>query len=307
MKRVITISRDSKTKEAIKKALNGAFECILLDDISGVWGYIYDSLPDLAIVEVDPYNYALQTFIMHIKADPMFCSLPFLAIIPADAGIPSWEDLFVDDYLRASEIERDLFTRVELSIIRSERIVEINPLTRLPGNISINKNIQKLLDQKRVFALAYLDIDHFKPFNDKYGFGRGDDVIKATGRLILNIVMHKQPEGSFVGHIGGDDFVYIMDPELIEWASGEIIAAFDRIIPTFYDPEDREKGFIESVDRQGNRNLFPIMTISIGIAHTKFNAYSHHGEIKEVASQMKAYSKRFSESCFKIDSRHVTL
>jgi len=210
----------------------------------------------------------------------------------------------LEDSIRSCDLERDICARVNLSIVRSERVEEINPLTRLPGNISINRQIQERLDRSQVFALAYRDLDNFKPFNDHYGFTRGDEMIRVTGRLILNIVKNQQPIEGFVGHIGGDDFIYIMNLDSIEETTNEIITAFDQIVPTFYDTEDRENGYIKSLDRQENMKIYPIVTISIGIAHNKLKRYSHYGEITEVASEMKRFAKTFKASCFKIDQRN---
>jgi diguanylate cyclase (GGDEF)-like protein len=181
--------------------------------------------------------------------------------------------------------------------------VEINPLTRLPGNISINRELQERIARNENFSFGYADLDFFKPFNDRYGFSRGDEVIKITGRLILNIVKNKNPQGSFVGHVGGDDFVFIIDSALAEEAAAEIIEAFDSIIPTFYDPEDSMQGCIKSFDRKGRTSTFPIMSISIGITETRARSLSHYGEITELASEMKKFAKQFKGSCFRSDRR----
>jgi len=303
MKRLVIVSDEKHTIETIEKTIKGRFDFITFNGIQEIFGYIYDSFPDLVIVDISNNDKVIIETINHIKADPIFRSLPFLLVVPDNKNVFSVDDIFIDDYLMARDIERDLITRAELSLLRTQRVVEINPLTRLPGNIAIDREIQMRLERKEVFALAYLDIDQFKPFNDKYGFGRGDEVIKVTGRLIINIVKNRQPEESFAGHIGGDDFLFIMDTHLIEIASNDIIEAFDRIIPTFYDQQDREKGVIESKDRKGHILSFPIMTLSIGIAHNKFLKFSHPGEIKETASRMKSYAKKFKGSCFKIDER----
>ena len=106
-----------------------------------------------------------------------------------------------------------------------------------------------------------------------------------------------------MGHIGGDDFIYVTDSDSIEDITREIIEAFDQIVPTFYDPDDREKGFIRSEDRQGKAKEYPMITISIGITHSKLGNFSHYGEITEVASEMKKFAKTFRGSCFKVDQR----
>jgi GGDEF domain-containing protein len=126
------------------------------------------------------------------------------------------------------------------------------------------------------------------------------------GRLILNIVKNKQQKGSFIGHIGGDDFVFIMAIEHIEETAGEIIDNFKKIIPTFYDAEDRVNGYIESVDREGVKKKFPIIDISIGIVYNKSGEFTHYGEIAEVASEMKKYAKHEGGSCFKTNRRCKT-
>jgi diguanylate cyclase (GGDEF)-like protein len=177
-------------------------------------------------------------------------------------------------------------------------------LTGLPGNIQITKQIQKRLDAGEQFALAYADLDYFKPYNDRFGFSRGDEVLKMLGRLILNTVKERQPGNSFVGHIGGDDLVFIMDCDSIEETAGKIIGFFDRIIPTFYDPEERAKGFIESLDREGQKRDYPLISLSIGIVCNRDKEFTHYGEMAEIASDMKKYAKTVTGSCIKMDRRN---
>lgn len=306
MKTIVIVSGDTVLINIIIKSLNTLYNVIVFNGVASALDCIYNSIPDLVIVEIDLRDTTIIDILSNLKSDPMFSQLPLLAILPEKTDIPEWNSFFVEDYIRMPDVEREILPRVELCIIRSERVVEINPLTRLPGNISINKQIQSRLDANEIFALAYLDIDHFKPFNDKYGFSRGDEVIKVVGRLILNIVKNRQAQYSFAGHIGGDDFIYIMDTNVVEETSAEIIDAFNRIIQTFYDPEDREKGCIESVDRQGNIKIFSFMTVSIGIASNKYEHFVHYGEITEIASKMKTLAKRSKGGNFKIDRRYVS-
>jgi diguanylate cyclase (GGDEF)-like protein len=303
MKTIVVVSQDIVLINFLDKALKNIYKTILFSNIQSALDFIYNSLPDLLVLDINPNDSFTIAIVNNLKEDPISNQLPVMAILSEDAVIPGWESLFVEDYIRRTDLENELPTRIALCITRSERVVEINPLTRLPGNISINRQIQGRLDRNVSFALAYGDLDYFKPFNDKYGFSRGDEVIKITGRLILNIVKNRQPRNSFIGHIGGDDFIYLVETDNMEDASQEIIDAFDRIIPTFYDPSDREKGSITSIDRQGVERTFDIMTISIGITDTKTRSFSHYGEITERASEMKKFAKQFKGSCFKVDKR----
>ncbi|OPY80401.1 MAG: Cyclic di-GMP phosphodiesterase Gmr [Syntrophorhabdus sp. PtaU1.Bin153] len=300
---LIIVSRNTALKQIVERFLGNTFSVVLFDSVQGALDLIYSESPGLVVVDLADFDPKAVEILNILKGDPMFSQLPVVAILSDEPESPPWSSLLVEDYIRYSDLEKELYNRIKLCILRSERVVEINPLTRLPGNISVNRQIQEKINRTRAFGLAYADLDNFKPFNDYYGFSRGDDVIRVTGRLILGMVKSKQPRDSFVGHIGGDDFIYITDLDVMEEVSTEIVTAFDRIVPTFYDEKDREKGHVKSVDRQGNIETFPIVTISIGITNSQLRKFSHYGEITEVASEMKSYAKTFNGSCFKVDKR----
>lgn len=303
MKRIVVVSQDPLLTTLADRLLSPHFRTLVLGGMVSAVDSIYNDIPDLVIAEVAPGDGGMLESINTLKEDPMFNQLPILAVIGDRPPAAFWEGLLVEDYLLKADLERDLLPRVRLALSRAERVVEINPLTRLPGNISINRQLEDRLSRGELFAFAYADLDFFKPFNDKYGFSRGDEVIKVTGRLILNIAKSMQPRGSFVGHIGGDDFVFIMDAGLIEGACREIIRAFDQIIPTLYDQEDRDRGGVESVSRQGVAGFFPFIGISIGVTDTAGRGFSHFGELTGAASEMKHFAKKAKGSSYSIDRR----
>lgn len=302
MKTIVIVSQNIVLNNAIDRKLQGLYHNVILSNMPSALDYIYNSIPDLVVINILQEEPHAVDVLNDLKTDPMFHQLPVLAILPERFDISTWEDLLIEDYIWCNDFDRDFLARVRLSIARSERNEEINPLTRLPGNISINKEIHARIDKHEDFAFGYADLDHFKPFNDRYGFSRGDEVIKMTGRIILGIVKSKQPQGSFVGHVGGDDFVFIIDPAMVEEAASEIIKAFDSLITGLYDPEDLKQGFIRSVDRKGNASSFPVMSMSIGITDTR-RTFSHYGEVTELAAEMKKFAKQFKGSCFKTDKR----
>ncbi|MEW5746731.1 MAG: diguanylate cyclase [Nitrospirota bacterium] len=306
MRTAVLITRDIVLTTLVQRMLKDACRIITFSNLQSSLDHLYNAIPDILIIDITKDDRMSATILNELKADPIFGQMPVLAVFPDDFAIPRWDSLSVDDYVSRAELESRLPVRFDLCVQRAERMVEVNPLTRLPGNITIIKQIQRRLDSGDLFALAYADLDFFKPFNDRYGFTRGDEVLKMLGRLILNTVKDRQPYGSFVGHIGGDDFVFIMDFEPVEDAAARITGYFDRIIPTFYDPEDRVKGYIESIDREGSRKIFPLMGLSIGITHTKLKTFSHYGEIAEVAAEMKRYAKTIGGSCYRIDKRQNT-
>jgi diguanylate cyclase (GGDEF)-like protein len=305
MKTAVLISKDTALVAITERTLDGYCRIVPFTNIRSGLDYTYSIIPNLLVVDLPLDDAATIEILNTLKGDPIFTHLPVLAVLDERAPMPEWSAIPVEDYIWKSHIERDLSARAKLCILRSERVVEVNPLTRLPGNISIIRTIQGLIEKSATFAAAYADLDNFKPFNDHYGFGRGDEVIKMTGRLILNIVKSRQPKGSFVGHIGGDDFIFVMDAEIVDETALEIVNTFDRIIATFYDAEDKEAGSIVSTDRQGHRKPFPLMTISIGVTSNRYRPFSHYGEITEAVSEMKRFAKRTKGSCYRSDKRQV--
>ncbi len=300
---ITVISRDEGFKDMVSGLLGDRYVLVNFPDIQTSIDYIYNSLPSMVLIHLLKDDRLSPSILKAFKSDPIFSQLPVLGVLEDGYVIPSWDFLLVDDFIRGIDVVADLSLRADLCVKRSERMVDVSPLTKLPGNIAILKQVQSRLSRGEKFALAYCDLDHFKPFNDRYGFGRGDEVIKMLGRLILNSVLEAQPVGSFVGHIGGDDFIFITETAVADQTAHSITEFFDNIIPTFYDQADNEAGCIASVDREGKQRQFPIMSLSIGIAHNLSRSFIHFGEMAEAASEMKKYAKNHEGSFVVMDRR----
>ncbi len=299
---ILILSPDAAMTSILAEKLSAEGDPVALSRFSSAYDTICNEMPLLLIVDAgaDPET---ATFLNILKDDPLFSGLPIIALFDKPDAFSGWDAFPVDDYLWKNDVEREIVMRVRLCLLRAQRAVEVNPLTRLPGNISINRQIQSCIDRNEPFALAYADLDNFKPYNDTYGFSRGDEVLRITGRLLLNITKGRQSRNSFVGHIGGDDFVFMTEPALIEETCREVITAFDRIIPTFYDPRDRDLGYILSHDRAGAERQFPLLSISIGVAVSEGNRFSHYGEISQIASEVKGFAKEQDGSCYRFNRR----
>ena len=303
-KKLIAISKNEEIRKLISTTLNsGNYEIYKFKELNEAVEIIYNEIPNLILIDTTNAQAAETAIITNLKEDPIFISMIIIFIVNDDFICNNWKNLLIDDYIRIGSLDRELKMRVELSIERVERMGTTNPLTKLPANLAIQREIQNRLDRGEIFALAYADLDNFKPFNDKYGFSRGDEVIKMLGRIIMNIVRAEQPYGNFIGHIGGDDFIYIMNPELIESTTKMIIETFDNLVRNFYDVEDLKKGYIESFNRQGERQIFPIMTLSVGITSNKYRKFKHFSEMAEAASEMKSVAKKNQYSKYAIDRR----
>jgi diguanylate cyclase (GGDEF)-like protein len=176
-------------------------------------------------------------------------------------------------------------------------------MTGLAGNVAIEDEIERRVAEGTTFAILYVDLDRFKAYNDRYGFLRGDEVIKETGRAIDHAASQIAGTDAFVGHAGGDDFVVVVPPEQATAVAQQVVQAFDEMIPTMYDDVDRTNGYIEVTNRRGDLQRFPMLTMSIGIASTEKRTFRHYAEAVTVAMEMKQYTKESGASSWSIDRR----
>ncbi len=240
-----------------------------------------------------------------IKGDSAYSSVTIVLCLGKGSDLSAMDELMleVDDFIFFPDLPDIYKLSFILAFSRSRRSLDVNPLSHLPGNTSIIRYIQGLIDRKVDFALAYADLDHFKAFNDKYGFSRGDEVLHFTARMISGSVRASGASFSFVGHIGGDDFVFVLPTDLMEEATQRMIASFDSIAPSFYDTEDRKRGSILTTDRQGRPQLFPVLSLSIAVIFNRDGCLRHFGEAAERASQLKHLAKKEPGSICKFDRR----
>ncbi len=189
------------------------------------------------------------------------------------------------------------FMRMAVRLKELEQIsLDASPLTRLPGNIAIERSINRRLRDRISFAMCYLDLDNFKSYNDRYGYIKASEVLKKTGEVIYEAVKLQNDPDAFVGHIGGDDFVVIIDARLVKSTCQEIISRFDAMIPAFYSTEDRTAGAIEGVDRYGVPRVFPIISMSIAALTCQPGSYATAAEIATTAAEVKDRVKESSGS-----------
>ena len=184
-----------------------------------------------------------------------------------------------------------------------EMHLDANPLTYLPGSITIENLLNKRLKKETPTAFCQLDLSNFKAFNDRYGYARGNEVLLMTANIVIEVVRAEENEGDFVGHIGGDDFVVITSPGRYENICRAIIDSFDKRVSDFYDLEDRQRGYIHGETRQGQMTSFPIMTMAISVVTNQYWPLKNHIQTGEIAAQMKNYAKSFSHSTFVVDRR----
>lgn len=209
-----------------------------------------------------------------------------------------------NDYLTKPYDRKELLLRINNQLNWSRQQREANPLTGLPGNLSINRETEQRLGSGVPFALLQVDIDFFKAYNDHYGYPRGDEAIQTLSRILVEAAS-RHDEGTFVGHIGGDDFVLLTTPGHAEVIGQEIIDAFNLAVPSLYDAEDRERGHVEVKNRQHELEKFPLMSVTIAMVSTDRAQVSHLAQLTDIAQELKAHGKGIPGSVLVGERRHT--
>jgi len=177
-----------------------------------------------------------------------------------------------------------------------------NPLTQLPGNVPINEHIDRLLHSGARFWVCYCDLDHFKPFNDVYGYRKGDDVIQLTGEILSS---HCDPNRDFIGHIGGDDFMILFQSEDWETRCQAMLNDFAAAILAFYSIGDCERGGYISEDRQGKKVFYSLISLSLGVIKVEAHQYYTHHQIATQAAEAKKQAKKIHGNSLFLDRRQA--
>jgi diguanylate cyclase (GGDEF)-like protein len=242
---------------------------------------------------------------MEVKKDILLRHLPIIMVTGKGevsdkvGGI----DAGADDYIVKPFEPKELLARIRMILRRTARDLEANPLTRLPGNVSILNELSSRIESDTLFAVCYIDIDKFKSYNDKYGFEHGDEVIRETARILIQSTQEAGNPADFIGHIGGDDFVLVTTPDVVDNLCRKIIADFEKTAPSFYNETDRKNGYIVGFDRQGKEQRMPLLSVSIGVVTNEFRKIEHVAQIGEVGAELKSFAKSLERSNYIKDKR----
>lgn len=236
----------------------------------------------------------------------------YTAIVPTAVLCGNGESSFADACSTlADEIIRDTMpsaevtARLDLMLRRSDRDTEVHPSTRLPGTTTIEADITRRLHTGEQFAVCYADLDFFKEYNDRYSYRDGDRVIRILATILHDVVKGVCGERGFVGHIGGDDFIFIIPSSGVPEVCGEIVAVFDLLIPHQYSEQDQRAGYFFGKDRRGHLHRVPLMTLSIGVITNSRRHFTTAREVSDLATEMKSYAKTLPGSVYSVDRRTV--
>ncbi len=240
-----------------------------------------------------------------IKGDPSTAIVPVTILTDRhnSAIIVEWFGAGADEVLSPMIDPAEQRARLDALIVRTERDVGVHPSTRLPGTNEIEREMRRRLDAEVEFAVCYADLDHFKEFNDRYSYYDGDRVIYILSRVLHDVVRGMLGPDGFVGHIGGDDFIFVTPLPEFPRVCTEILSVFDALIPLQYSEQDRRAGYFFGKDRRGQLHRVPLMTLSIGVVTNEHRRFTHPAQVSELATEMKSYAKTLPGSVFVVDRR----
>jgi diguanylate cyclase (GGDEF)-like protein len=305
-KRVLVVDDDRNLRKIIQTNLELAGYEVTSASTGDEAMTILDAMqPDLVVLDVmmplmDGYEVARR-----IRRHPSNTHVPIIMLTAkgeVDDKLTGF-DAGVDDYMTKPFGPQELLARVKAKIRRVEVDASLSPLTRLPGNLAIEAELRRRIETHAPFAVLYLDLDNFKAFNDVYGFTHGDEAIQLVASSAVDVVRRRGTSKDFVGHIGGDDFIIVTLPDRAEEIAREIIDTFDPQIRKLYNERDLRYGYIETRDRRGTLNRYPIMSLSIAVISNEQRKLDNYAQIGEAAAELKRYAKSIGGSVYVKDKR----
>ncbi len=299
--RITILSSDPHLASHVQLRLyNKGCQTSTMGCIDTALGVFYADPPDLLIVDLSADTDSGLDIVSTLRSDSFFSAIPIIGLFNmAKSHTFDWERCPLDDFIGLPLDFNELFSRISLALSRIKRIFDNNPMTRLPGNTSIQKAIEAAIGTST--AVCYIDISHFKPYNDAFGFAHGDEVIRMTARIIFNAV--RDSGGGFCGHIGGDDFVCIVPLDRAESVCRTIINHFDIIVLDLFDDETKQRGYYCGTNRKGENENIPLLSVAIGVVPMNMSKLQHTAKVSEVASELKKLAKYSSVSRYVVDNR----
>jgi diguanylate cyclase (GGDEF)-like protein len=281
------------------------FPLLSLPDPAEVHSIILRGFPAFLFVDADGTKERGVELVRRLKSDAFTAIVPVVMLSGRHdtAQVESWFAAGTDEVVTALFSPAEQRARIDAIQTRTERDVSVHPSTRLPGTTEIEREIRRRLEGEHEFAVCYADLDHFKEFNDRYSYYDGDRVIYILSRILHDVVKGMLGTEGFVGHIGGDDFIFVVPLEAANEVCSEIISVFDTLVPLQYNDQDRRAGYFFGKDRRGQLHRVPLMTLSIGIVTNRSRKFTHPAQVSELATEMKSYAKTLPGSVFVVDRR----
>ncbi len=282
-----------------------AFPLLMFSQPDEVESIVLRGHPCLLFVDGDNSGNVGVGLVRRLKSDAFTAIVPITTLAGSHhpEQVQAWFTSGADEVLTGLFSPAEQRSRMDAMLVRTERDVSVHPSTRLPGTTEIEREIRRRLESNQEFAVCYADLDHFKEFNDRYSYYDGDRVIYILSRILHDVVKGLMGSRGFVGHIGGDDFIFIIPASDISPVCSEVLEVFDSLVPLQYNDQDRRAGYFFGKDRRGQLHRVPLMTLSIGIVTNRHRRFAHPAQVSELATEMKSYAKTLPGSVFVVDRR----
>ncbi len=279
---------------------------ISLPQAGGVEERVLRAPPTLVVIDAESAGDDGMQLCAKLKSDAYTAIVPLVVVTNRHATdtVRKWFAAGADEVITPLFEPGEQAGRLDALVTRAQRDVAVNPSTRLPGTTEIEREIKRRMELGEFFAVCYADLDHFKEYNDRYSYYDGDRVIYLLSRILHDVVRGMLGKQGFVGHIGGDDFIFVLPIENIAAVCSEVLDVFDTLVPFQYNEQDRRAGYYFGKDRRGQLHRVPLMTLSIGVVTNQHRRFAHPAQVSELATEMKSYAKTQAGSVFVVDRRH---
>ena len=194
-------------------------------------------------------------------------------------------------------------SEMEEGYASSKGATRVHPLTNLPDHFFVQQEIDRRLSERLKTAICYIDLDNFRAYNLRYGYQRGDKLLKFTALIIYDVTRDYGNPTDIIGHLGGDNFMIVTTPEKYALICSKLIENFEQLIAQQYDKEDRKQGYIINIDRKGEVLKYGIMPLTIGVVTNERRSLAHCAQIDDIANELKQYAQKMKKSDFVVDKR----
>lgn len=260
----------------------------------------------LAVLDLDMPGREAFTAYRAIHCCPFLRQTPLLLV---SRHVHAFDDHMLErgsiyeTYLLSPFEPEDLYIRMKAVLNRAAANLDINQITKLPGNSFFIRELSDRIDAKGLFVMLRGDIKHFGSYNERYGYSRGDDVLRVASRIMMETVSNFGNNDDFIGHFGGDNFVILTSVDKAETISQKTVQRFDETIPGFYDSEDRKNKFILLCNRKGQYTAHPLMSLVVIGTSNASREISHAGQLNAIWKELSGYSDRVERNVLILDRR----
>jgi len=297
--KILVVDDEPHIRQILKFTLEKAdYQVILAEDGEEAIQQMFEVKPNLVLLDVMMPKMDGLEVCRKMRQDFKLSQIPVIMLTAKGELTEKVRGLEggANDYLVKPYSNDELLLRVRNVLEWNIRQKEANPLTGLPGNTAIERELINRINSRQPYAFLYIDIDNFKGFNDYYGYQKGDEIISFLAGILTRTIEKLGANDDFIGHIGGDDFVMITSPQRADFMASYILDEFDRGALFLLNEDDVKRGYLEVRDRQGEVRKIPVMSVTMALVTSNENNIEHFAEINDIASSLKEYGKQIKGS-----------